>query len=177
MSATPRERQSAKPAYGTHTTRGEWRPSEPLAPAPIFVWPPRPKQFLNWLLAFSGFLWPFDAVYFLITVITWLYLQPELSRTAEFRFDWIAQKHLRNLALLWLTAGGWHALLFTFKWQGTERKYNLAPSSTICTIAISSATTARTRSPWTSGLGRFMMDRSREIRRCRNENDRDWVHK
>ncbi|MEZ4621942.1 MAG: hypothetical protein R2867_41425 [Caldilineaceae bacterium] len=83
-------------------------------------------QFLQWLLAFPGFLWPYNSVYFLITVVTWLYLQPDLSRTAEFRVGWIAQMYLRNLALLWLLAGGWHALFYTFRWQDTERKFNPA---------------------------------------------------
>ena len=31
---------------------------------------------------------------------------------------------LRNLGLLWLISGGWHLLLYTFKVQGTERKYD-----------------------------------------------------
>jgi len=110
--------------YGFRTQRGEWRPPNPVEAAPIFVWPPRPKQLVNWLLAFPGFLWPFNSVYFLITVITWLYFQPDVSRTGEFRIGWIAQMYVRNLVLLWLTAGGWHLLLFRFKWQGTERKYN-----------------------------------------------------
>jgi sterol desaturase/sphingolipid hydroxylase (fatty acid hydroxylase superfamily) len=31
---------------------------------------------------------------------------------------------LRNMVLLWMVQGGWHLLLFTFKAQGTERKYD-----------------------------------------------------
>ena len=119
MSALETEARKKATTYGFRTARGEWRPPNPLRYAPIFVWPPRPKQFLQWLLAFPGFLWPYNSVYFLITVVTWLYLQPDLSRTAEFRIGWIAQMYLRNLALLWLTAGGWHALFYTFKWQDT----------------------------------------------------------
>ena len=126
MSALETEARKKATTYGFRTARGEWRPPNPLRYAPIFVWPPRPKQFLQWLLAFPGFLWPYNSVYFLITVVTWLYLQPDLSRTAEFRIGWIAQMYLRNLALLWLTAGGWHALFYTFKWQDTERKFNPA---------------------------------------------------
>ena len=102
MSLLNASRRKQAPVYGYRTARGEWRPPNPLRYAPIFVWPPRPKQFLQWLLAFPGFLWPYNSVYFLITVVTWLYLQPDLSRTAEFRVGWIAQMYLRNLALLWL---------------------------------------------------------------------------
>ncbi len=79
---------------------------------------------MKWLLGYPGFLWPWNSVYLLITVICWFWFQPALARCATFQPGWIAQMYLRNLALLWLTAGGWHLLLYTFKLQGTERKYD-----------------------------------------------------
>ncbi len=109
---------------GIRTGKGEWRPSYPVKYAPIFVWPPRPKDWLKWLLSYPGFLWPWNSVYLLITVVTWFYFQPDLSRCAQFRWDWIGQMALRNLVLIWLVAGGWHLLLYTFKAQGTDRKYD-----------------------------------------------------
>ena len=47
-----------------------------------------------------------------------------MSRCKDFEKDWILELYLRNLALIWVFAGGWHALLYTFKAQGSERKYD-----------------------------------------------------
>ena len=54
-----------------------------------------------------------------------VHTQPELSRMAEFRLDWIAQVYFRNLALLVLFAGGLHLRLYTFRGQGSDYKFNL----------------------------------------------------
>ncbi|MDA1045199.1 MAG: sterol desaturase family protein [Verrucomicrobia bacterium] len=109
-------------ADGYRNARGEWRPRNPVAYAPIFVWPPRPRDLLKWAFSYPGFLWPWNSVYLLITVVCWFYLQPSLERCVTFHFDWIAQMYLRNLALLCLFSGGWHVLLR--KLQGNRRKYD-----------------------------------------------------
>jgi len=110
---------------GLRNARGEWEPSYPVKYAPIFTWPPRPLSVMKWLLSYPGFLWPWNSVYLLITVVSWFFLQPSLSRCAGLKADWIGLIFLRNLALLWLVSGGWHLLLYTFKLQGTKRKYDL----------------------------------------------------
>lgn len=109
---------------GFRNKKGEWRPLYPVRYNPLFSWPPKPLKAVKWILSFPGFLWPWNSVYFLIALATWFWLQPALSRCETFKFDWIAQMYLRNLALLWLVAGGWHLLLYTLKLQGTERKYD-----------------------------------------------------
>jgi sterol desaturase/sphingolipid hydroxylase (fatty acid hydroxylase superfamily) len=109
---------------GVRIGKGEWRPSYPVQYAPVFIWPPKPKQLLKWFFSYPGFLWPWNSVYLLITVVTWFYFQPALARCTELRWDWIAQMAVRNFVLLWLVAGGWHLLLYTLKLQGTDRKYD-----------------------------------------------------
>lgn len=118
--------QSNKPAKetGIRNAKGEWRPPYPVAYAPLFVWPPRPLAFLRWLFGYPGYLWPWNGIYLLVALGTWAGLQPPLSRCVAFEPGWIAQMFLRNMALLWLTAGGWHLLLYTLKAQGSERKYD-----------------------------------------------------
>jgi hypothetical protein len=69
-------------------------------------------------------LWPWNSVYLLITLVTWFFLQPSLSRCVTLKADWIGLVYLRNLGLLWLVSGGWHLLLYTLRWQGKERKYD-----------------------------------------------------
>ena len=88
----------------------------------MFVWPPRPLAVLKWLLGYPGFLWPWNSVYLLITLVT----GGACNRAGSLRHvsaGWIADVPSQSV-LLWLTAGGWHLLLYTFKVQGTERKYD-----------------------------------------------------
>jgi sterol desaturase/sphingolipid hydroxylase (fatty acid hydroxylase superfamily) len=118
------ETESARTKDGLRNARGEWEPPYPVKYAPLFTWPPRPLDILKWLLSYPGFLWPWNSVYLLITVVSWCYLQPSLSRCVEFKADWIALIYLRNLGLLWLVSGGWHWLLYIRKLQGAERKYD-----------------------------------------------------
>jgi sterol desaturase/sphingolipid hydroxylase (fatty acid hydroxylase superfamily) len=120
----PPQAESDKSEFGFRNEKGEWRPPYPVAYAPLFTWPPKPLEALKWILSFPGFLWPWNSVYLLITLVTWFYFQPELSRCIEFRAGWIGQMYLRNLALLWLIAGGWHLILYTLKLQGDKHKYD-----------------------------------------------------
>ncbi len=107
----------------TQKARVDWRPSEALTPDPIFVWPPQPVNFLKWLLSFDGYIIPWNAFYFGLATVTWLYLTPDLSRMATLRLDWIAEIYIRNLALLTVFAGLLHLRLYTFKGQGDKHKY------------------------------------------------------
>jgi sterol desaturase/sphingolipid hydroxylase (fatty acid hydroxylase superfamily) len=115
---------SAGAEGGHQNQRGEWEPSYPVRYAPLFVWPPQPLRILKWLFSYPGFLWPWNSVYLLITLVSWHFLQPSLARCAEFSADWIILMFLRNLGLLWLVSGGWHLVLYTLKLQGKERKYD-----------------------------------------------------
>ena len=109
---------------GTRDSRGQWQPVERPETAPLWAWPPRPLEVLKWIFGNPGYLWPWTVLYCLLAIATWVYTQPELSRMAEFRLDWIAQIYLRNLALLVLVAGGLHLRLYTFKGQGSKHKYH-----------------------------------------------------
>ena len=102
---------------------GEWQPAKRPMPAPIFAWPPRPVEALKWMFGFPGYLWPWNAIYMLIAIGTWLYLQPALERCVAFRVDWIAEMYVRNIAMLIVIAGAWHVYFYRFKAQGTRYKY------------------------------------------------------
>ena len=95
-------------AAGTTDSRGEWRPAEAPADAPLWAWPPRPLKALHWIFGYPGYLWPWNAIFMALAIVTWLYTQPELTRMAELRVDWIAQIFFRNLGLLLVFTGGWH---------------------------------------------------------------------
>ena len=112
-------------AAGTTDSRGEWRPAEAPADAPLWAWPPRPLKTLRWIFGYPGYLWPWNAIFMVLAVVTWLYTQPELTRMAELRVDWIAQIFFRNLGLLLVFTGGWHLWLYKFRGQGS--KYKMSP--------------------------------------------------
>ena len=114
------------PDLGPRDARGQWQPAGPKTMPPLFAWPPRPLAVLRWLFGFPGYLWPWTALYILIAVGTWLFLQPEIARCTEFETNWIAQLYVRNLVMLVLIAGAWHLRLYTLKAQGLQYKYDAA---------------------------------------------------
>src|SRR5690349_15266192 len=124
MAADSPNQTATTPDLGVRNAKGEWRPPYPAKTAPLFRWPPRPLQSVKWLLGYPGYVMPWNAIFLLVSIATWFYLQPALARCERLHADWIAQMYLRNLALLWLLAGGWHLILYTLKLQGTERKYD-----------------------------------------------------
>ncbi len=105
-------------------SREEWQPDELPHAVPVWAWPPRPLKALKWFFTYPGFLFPWNAFFFLIALGTWAYLTPELSRMVEFRIDWIAEIYFRNLVLLVVWTGGLHVWLYTFRAQGSEYKFN-----------------------------------------------------
>ena len=109
---------------GTKDSRGEWQPAERPATVALWAWPPQPLKALKFVFGYPGYVWPWTVLICLIVIATWFFTQPALARMAEFRFDWIAQIYLRNVALLVLFAGGWHLRLYVFCGQGTAHKMN-----------------------------------------------------
>jgi sterol desaturase/sphingolipid hydroxylase (fatty acid hydroxylase superfamily) len=110
--------------------RGEWRPDYPCSYGPLFAWPPRLVSLFKWLFKWGGYLWPENTLWFGLALLTWFYLTPSPTRCVHFHWDWLALIYLRNLILLWLVAGGWHLVLYTFKLQGTKQKYDARWQST-----------------------------------------------
>jgi sterol desaturase/sphingolipid hydroxylase (fatty acid hydroxylase superfamily) len=118
--------------FGIRDEKGHWRPPYPVRYAPLLTWPPRPLAFLRWLFDYPGFLWPINLAFLGLAVVSWYFLQPPLSQTAQLRFGWIALMLLRNLGLMWLVAGGHHLAFYTLRLQGNQRKYHpewLSPNS------------------------------------------------
>ena len=109
-----------------HRAGWAWHPPLPLAPVPVFVWPPRPFDAFRYLLS-RAFLGSVLLPFFALAAITWLWLQPALERCAELRVDWILEMYARNLGLMLLVAGGLHLFLHTLRHQGTERKFDARP--------------------------------------------------
>lgn len=102
----------------------EYHPPEPVQTAPIWRWPPAPARLFKWIFGFPGFLWPWNALYLAIAVVTWQFLTPSLATMCTLEPGWIALVLLRNAGLIVLVAGAWHLRLYALKAQGTEYKYS-----------------------------------------------------
>ena len=105
-------------------TQGEWQPEKLPVPGPLFRWPPQPLATLRYLFGTYSLLWPFNAVYFALAVVSWYFLLPGMEKMASLSLDWIALVYLRNAGLLTVVAGGLHLRLYIKRAQGTKYKYS-----------------------------------------------------
>lgn len=110
--------------FGSRDGRGYWKPFALIEYAPVFVWPPRPLQFLKWLFGAQGYLVPWNAFFLGVAVVLWLYMTPSLETLQTFSAGWIAWLLVRNAVLTFLFYGSWHLILYIKRVQGTEFKYN-----------------------------------------------------
>ena len=106
---------------------GGWQPKQRLEFDPVFIWPPKPNQFIKWLLKFPGYIWPWNIFYIGIAFISYYFFQPEISRCITFKLDWILVILFRNIFLIILLAGFWHTRLYIFNHQNDKFKYNPNP--------------------------------------------------
>lgn len=104
--------------------RGFWQPERGTSPpCPLFAWPPKPVEVFKWLFGLPGYLFPWNVLYMVIAILTWLYFQPALARCAEFRADWILEMFVRNIVMLVVITSAWHLRLWSLKSQGLKFKY------------------------------------------------------
>ena len=115
-----------EPAAASRVSRAggwAWHPPLPLAGVPVFVWPLRPVAAVRYLVS-RAYLWSIVVPFGALATFTWVWLQPALERCVELRADWILQMYARNLGLMLLVAGGLHLFFYTFRRQGTDRKFD-----------------------------------------------------
>ena len=116
----------ADSTIGTRDERGDWRPYVMEVPAPL-AWPPRPLALFKYMFGWPGYIWPWNAFYLAVAVVTWFALTPALTSMQTFELWWIALVFGRNLGLAILYFGGWHAYLYVFKGQGDDYRYSTRP--------------------------------------------------
>ena len=100
-----------------------YKPSLPLKVSPLFTRP------LDWIAIAKWFIqaWiPLSErlIILVIALLSWYFFHPELIHCREFRFDWVAQIFLRNLAAICLVAGGLHGYFYIFRGQGDELRFD-----------------------------------------------------
>ena len=107
--------------FGTRDKRGNWRPNDPLSPAPILVWPWHLGKFLNWLPVY--FL-PYNVVFFAIGAVFWYLLTPSKETLETLEWKWALWIFGRNCALILVLYGALEVRLYVKRRQGTNFKYN-----------------------------------------------------
>ncbi|MEM6669879.1 MAG: sterol desaturase family protein [Pseudomonadota bacterium] len=103
----------------------EWNyhPGLPIQTSPIFAWPPRPLAGLRWLASY-WFAISSVVIEFFLAWGVYALLQPDPEQMKTLALGWAAQIWLRNLALLFLVAGGLHLYLYRLKAQGKALKFD-----------------------------------------------------
>lgn len=96
---------------------GDWRPPNPLALAPINDWPLNLNRLARWFFCWPGYLWPYNALWLVVAVLTWLYLTPSLQSMQVIEAWWIGVLFARNSALILLLFGGLHLYLYVVRGQ------------------------------------------------------------
>ena len=85
--------------------RGEWRPGEPIQSPPISTWRLKLAAVVRWMVAWPGYLWPFNAFWLMVATATWFFLTPELSAMQTLEWDWVGLIVARDFAFAVLLYG------------------------------------------------------------------------
>ncbi len=104
--------------------RVDYTPDDPIAYAPLFVWPPRLRALARWLFGWPGYLWPYNALYLMVAVGVWYLATPSTATMSTWGIGWVTVILVRNAALLVLWYGIFHVRLYVRKAQDTRFKYN-----------------------------------------------------
>ena len=103
-----------------------YTPRLPIKLAPYWDWPARPIASAIYLLR-SWNPVQTRCLFLLGAVITWVFFTPEISRAETLAFDWIAEVWVRNTIILFSVAGGLHLLLWHFRVQNDEFRFDKRP--------------------------------------------------
>jgi sterol desaturase/sphingolipid hydroxylase (fatty acid hydroxylase superfamily) len=107
--------------FGKRNKRGDWQPSKPIETAPLFVFPPRPLEFLKWL---PSYFLPWNALFMALAAVIWFYLTPSVDTLKTLAPGWIIYLLVRNSVLILLVFGLLELRLYVKRAQGTHFKYN-----------------------------------------------------
>ncbi|MFT5113919.1 MAG: lathosterol oxidase [Parasphingorhabdus sp.] len=103
-----------------------YTPALPVTQAPYFERPIRLIESLKYLFD----VWrPLNQRFLLLilAIVCWTWFTPAVERAREFELDWMLEIGLRNLIIVLVVAGGMHLLLFTFRRQEDDTRYDARP--------------------------------------------------
>lgn len=107
--------------FGTRNKRGDWKPAADLVPPPVFVFPPRPLDFLKWL---PSYFLPWNLLFMASAAVFWIWLTPSIETMTTLAPGWILWILVRNVAATFLFFGAFELALYVRRRQGNRFKYN-----------------------------------------------------
>ena len=110
--------------YGATNKRGDWKPKDPLSYPPLFTWPLQPIPLVKWIIAWEGYILPWNLFYALVAIAVWNFATPSMNEIVSGGWHWMAFVLARNFVLAISVYGGWHLWLYSRKAQGTRFKFN-----------------------------------------------------
>ena len=110
--------------FGTRDKRGHYNPIKKVAYPPVFLWPPQPLKIVRWIFSLPGYLFPWNAFYALVGLLTWFYLSPALTHFSKLSPEIFFILFCRNSLLVLAYYGLFHYRLYLKKQQNTEFKFN-----------------------------------------------------
>lgn len=108
---------------GIRDKRGHWRPNDALKVSPLLAFPWSLKRVLTWL---PSYFLPWNALFFGLATVSWLWLTPTKETLATFSWDWVALVFLRNAAIVLVVFGLLELRLYVRRRQANRFKYNPA---------------------------------------------------
>lgn len=115
-----------EPTAGQKRKQWNYIPALPIRTSPLFSQPFNPRAVFKWF--FRGwFPLSENLAILLLSGLSWFFFHPALARCHVFQFDWIAQIFIRNLALMFIVAGGLHLYFYVYRKQDDERRYDARP--------------------------------------------------
>jgi sterol desaturase/sphingolipid hydroxylase (fatty acid hydroxylase superfamily) len=107
--------------YGTRDKRGNYAPNEPAGTAPVFVWPPKPLEFLKWI---PSYFFPYNALFFLSAIAWWQWVIPPVEVMQHLAWGWVLKLFAANAVAVFLWYFAFEVQLYVRRTQGNRFKYN-----------------------------------------------------
>ena len=108
-------------SFGTRNKRGDWKPNDPAATAPLFVFPPRPFALLKWL---PSYFLPYNLLFALSALAWWHWVLPDVETMKTIAFGWIAKLFIVNTIAIFAFFGVFEWQLYLRRAQSNRFKYN-----------------------------------------------------
>jgi sterol desaturase/sphingolipid hydroxylase (fatty acid hydroxylase superfamily) len=107
--------------YGTRDKRGNYAPNEPAGTAPLFVFPPRPLDFIKWI---PSYFLPYNVLFFVSAFAWWNWVIPPVEVMQTLAWGWVLKLFIINSIAVFAWYFVFELQLYIRRSQGNRFKYN-----------------------------------------------------